>query len=322
MNVTGVEGLTVDATIIGGGARARDCGEILSRSGYSLAHSFEVDTGSTSPIILGEVQGGCQLALEAIAAGRHLLVADTHSLSPERLSLLLEQRKAGQALCIWNDRRSHTGYRFVAGLRESDNTWQPRYIRLELLSTEHPTSALFRWRMLEALTLLNTLAGRKPKSVSATSIVNPKRNAPDLVSIAIDFQDLESHLVIGLGEALDRRETLLASDTRKVYVDELNPSTPIRIIDDEPVGTCSARWLSAMAPSADELTRQQCLSFLDATVNADAGDSEAGLWSCSLAMLVSIEQSLAEHRPVDVIRQETPRSLATGGVTYTLPSRE
>jgi hypothetical protein len=321
MSIGSADGLMVDATIIGGGARARDCGEILSRTGFSLAHSFEVDTGSSSPIILGEVQGGYQLAREAISAGRHLLIADTQVLTPERLTLLLEHRRPGQALFVWSDRRSHAGYRFMAGLRESDNTWRPRYIRQEVLGTEHTTTALMRWRTLEALALLNSIARQDPKTVSATAVVNRKRNAPDLVNLTIDFNDVRSHVIVGLGEALDRRETLLASDTRKVYVDELNASMPIRIIDDEPVSANSARWLSSMAPSSEELARQQCLGFLDATVNANLSAEEAALWNRSLATLASMEQALAQHGPVEVvIRQETTRFRSIGGLAYTPPS--
>jgi hypothetical protein len=233
----------VDVTIIGGGPRARDCGEVLSRSGFSLAHSFEVDTGSRSPIVLGEVQGAFQLAREAMETGRHLLIAGTQVLTPERLTLLLERRRQAQALFVWSDRRHHPGYRFVAGLMESDNTWRPRYLRQEVLSTDQPSSVLFRWRTLEAIAVLTGITGTEPKTVNASAIVNAKRNAPDLASLSITYKDVEAQLLVGLGEAVERRETLMASASRKAYVDELNSSMPIRIIDDEPVNANSARWL-------------------------------------------------------------------------------
>jgi hypothetical protein len=303
----------VDVTIIGGGARARDCGEVLCRSGFSLAHSFEVDAGSQSPIILGEVQGGYQLAREAMDTGRHLLIADTQVLTPERLTLLLEHRQPGQALFVWSDRRNHAGYRFIAGLMGSDNTWRPRYARHELLSTEHPTTALFRWRTLESIALLTGIARSEPKSVMAASIVNAKRNAPDLVSLAISYNDIEAQLVVGLGEAMDRRETLLASATRKAYVDELNASMPIRIIDDEPVNANSARWLSCTAPSSEELARQQCIAFLDATLHAQRTADEAHVWNASLATLASMEQSLARRGPADVVVRQEEKFRVVGG---------
>ena len=295
----------VDVTIIGGGPRARDCGEVLSRSGFSLAHSFEVDSTSRSPIILGEVQGAFQLAREALETGRHVLIAATQVLTPERLSLLLEHRRQAQCLYVWSDRRYHPGYRFVAGLMESDNTWRPRYLRQEVLSTEHPSSALFRWRTLESLALLNSITASEPKSVNATAVYNAKRNAPDLASLAVSYRDIEAELTVGLGEAIERREMLMASATRKAYVDELNQSMPIRIIDDEPVNANSARWLSCTAPSDEELARQQCIAFLDATLHAQRTVEEAGIWQASLAALASMEQSLSSHAPAEVvIRQQ------------------
>jgi hypothetical protein len=141
--------------------------------------------------------------------------------------------------------------------------------------------------------------------VNATSIVNAKRNATDLVSLAISYSDIECQLTVGLGEAIDRRETLLASATRKAYIDELNPSMPIRIIDDEPVNANSARWLSCTAPSFEELARQQCIAFLDATLHPQRTAEEASIWNSSLAALASMEQSLAKRGPADVVvRQE------------------
>jgi hypothetical protein len=311
----------VDVTIIGGGTRARDCGEVLSRSGFSLAHSFEVDTGSHSPIVLGEVEGAFQLARQAMETGRHLLIAGTQVLTPERLTLLLERRRQAQALFVWSDRRHHPGYRFVAGLMESDNTWRPRYLRQETLSTEHPTSALFRWRTLEAIALLSTITASDPKTVNATAVFNTKRNAPDLASLSITYKDVEAHLTVGLGEAMERRETLMASATRKAYVDELNSSMPIRIIDDEPVNAHSARWLSCTAPSSEELARQQCIAFLDATIHANRTVDEAAIWNSSLAALASMEQSLARPGPADVvIRQEDSRFRVIPGLQTTPPS--
>ena len=311
----------VDVTIIGGGARARDCGEVLSRAGFSLAHSFEVDATSRSPIILGEVQGAFQLAREAMETGRHLLIAATHLLTPERLSLLLERRRAAQGLFVWSDRRHHPGYRFVAGLLESDNTWRPRYVRQELLSTEHTTSAVFRWNTLEAIALLNSITASEPRSVTASAVLNSKRNAPDLASLSIEYKDIEATLLVGLGEPIERRETLVASATRKAYVDELNQIMPIRIVDDEPVNQNSARWLSCVAPSAEELSRQQCIAFLDATLHAQRTVDEARIWQASLAALASMEQSIASHAPAAVVvRQEESKFRVIPGMRTPPPS--
>ena len=311
----------VDVTVIGGGTRARDCGEVLSRSGFSLAHSFEVDTGSRSPIVLGEVQGAFQLAREAMETGRHLLIAGTQILTPERLTLLLERRRPAQALFVWSDRRHHPGYRFVAGLMESDSTWRPRYLRQEVLSTDHPTNALFRWRTLESIALVNGITAAEPRTVNATAVFNAKRNAPDLSSLSITYRDVEAQLLVGLGEAMERRETLLASATRKAFVDELNSSMPIRIIDDEPVNAQSARWLSCTAPSSEELARQQCIAFLDATLHAQRTVDEAGIWHASLAALASMEQSLTAHAPADVvIRPEESKFRVVPGLQATPPS--
>jgi hypothetical protein len=309
----------VDVTIIGGGDRARDCGEVLSRSGFSLAHSFEIEENGHGPVILGDVNGGFQVAREVMDSGRHLLIAGTQHLTPERLTLLLEQRRSAQALFVWSERRYHPGYRFVAGLTESDNTWKPRFIRQEMLSPEQPTSVLFRWRTLECIALLNSIAASDPLSVNATAVHNAKRNAPDMVSMAVSYRDIEAQLVVGLGEVMDRRETLVASSTRKAFVDELNPNLPIRIVDDQPSTLTSARWLACASPSTEELARQQCIAFLDSTLHAQHTVEESTLWTNSLATLASMEQSLMKQGPADVVlMQDEPRFRIIGGL-HTLP---
>jgi hypothetical protein len=233
----------------------------------------------------------------------------------------MERRRQAQALFVWSDRRHHPGYRFVAGLMESDSTWRPRYLRQEVLSTDQPAGVLFRWRTLEAIALLGSITAAEPRTVNASAVVNRKRNTPDLANLSIAYRDVEAHLTIGLGEAVERRETLMASDTRKAYVDELNSSMPIRIVDDEPVNTSSARWLSCTAPSSEELARQQCIAFLDSTIHASKTVEEASIWRSSLAALAAMEQSLTATNPVDVvIRQEDSKVRVIGGLATTPPS--
>jgi hypothetical protein len=113
----------------------------------------------------------------------------------------------------------------------------------------------------------------------------------------------------------------MASATRKAYVDELNSSMPIRIVDDEPVNTNSARWLSCTSPSSEELARQQCIAFLDATIHASRTVEEASIWQSSLAALASMEQSLARTGAADVvIRQEDSKFRVIGGFATNPPS--
>ena len=190
-----------------------------------------------------------------------------------------------------------------------------------MLSPEQPTSNLFRWRTLESLALLNTIAASEPLSVNATAVQNPLRNAPDMVSMAVTYRDIDAQLVVALGETMERRESLIASASRKAFVDELNPSLPIRIIDEQPSSANNARWLSCIAPSAEELARQQCISFLDSTLHGERTVEEATTWSNSLATLASMEQSLMKEGPADVVlSREELRFRIVGGFQTTPPS--
>jgi hypothetical protein len=283
-----------DVTIIGGGAAANSCYDVLSRNGLDVTRAFELEDGDTSPLILGESHAAYPMARQAVEAGRHVLIADPHVLSPERLSLLIENRKRGAALFVWSERRYHPAYRLLAGLTEADATWRPRFLRSATLSTEVSSAALFRLRALESIGLVTGIASQEPIDVAAHASVNAKRNAYDLLNLEVAFKDLEAFIQVGLGEALDRRETLLAADARKAYVDELEQSAPVRLVDDDtlPAARRHARWLACPAPSDDDLARGQCIAFLNACLDPGLARQEATLWRRSLDVLAAMERSV------------------------------
>jgi hypothetical protein len=286
-----------DVTIIGGGGPTNNCYDVLTRAGLSVTRSFELEPGDRSPIILGEAHGAYLIARQATEAGRHLLLTSPHVLTPERLSLLLESRGRSQAIFVWSERRYHPGYRLLGGLTEADATWRPRFLRSETLSLEASNAGLFRVRTLEAVGLAVSIAVDDPIEVAARASASIQRNSPDLINLEVTFPELRAFIQIGLGEAVERRETLLAATSRKAYIDELNQTTPVRLVDDapgfEPRG--NARWLACPAPSAGELARQQCIAFLNATLKPKLAEEEATLWHRSLEVMAAMERSLDRY---------------------------
>jgi hypothetical protein len=286
-----------DVTIIGGGAAANSCYDVLTRAGLSVTRSFELEPGDRSPLILGEAHGAYLIARQATEVGRHLLVATPQVLTPERLSLLLENRGRAQALFVWSERRYHPGYRLLSGLTEADATWRPRFLRSETLSLETSSAGLFRLRTLEAVGLAVSIAAAAPIEVAARASASVQRNSFDLLNLEVTFPELRAFLQIGLGEAVERRETLLAATSRKAYIDELNQTTPVRLVDEEPgfEPRVNARWLACPAPSAGELARQQCIAFLNATLKPKLAEEEATIWRRSLDVMAAMERSLNRY---------------------------
>src|SRR5688572_5868576 len=152
-----------DVTILGGGDEARVCSDVLTRAGFAVQHAFELDPHDPSPVIIGEVSGALHVTREAVEQGRHVLMAATHFLTPERLASLFDIRRRSQALFVWNARRYHPGFRLVSGLMETDAGWQPRYLRHESLSMDAPSAASVRWSCLEAIALVSALANDEPQ---------------------------------------------------------------------------------------------------------------------------------------------------------------
>jgi hypothetical protein len=307
-----------DVTIIGSGAQAQSCADVLARAGFSLSRAFELQPGDRSPVILGDLQGAFRMAREVVESGRHVLVATSYCHTPERLSLLLQSRKRSQALFVWSERRYHPGYRLITGLSQADATWKPRYLRQETLSIEPAEAALFRWRLLESIALVTSIAAEEPVSVNATAALNALRNAPDSAAVGIAFKNIQGFVQVGLGEALDRRETLIAAAGRKAFVDELGRAAPLRIIEDDGAPAANgSRGLLCQSLSPQEATRQQCVAFLEATRRATLAQAEATTWSRALSVLRAAETSYgAAGRSVPLTkRDDQPYLRLVGGAT-------
>ena len=281
-----------DVTIIGGGIAAQASAEVLNRAGFRLRHSFELDPRERLPVVLGDVQGGFNVARQAAESGRHLLICNPQSYGIEKVGQLLDLRKSNQALFFWHERIYHPGYRFVSGLIETDQTWRPKYVRFEALTPEPTNATLARWRTFESLRLIMNIAQDAPQHVSATEAVNTTRNGPDLVSLLVTFKDLEAFIQLGMGEAIERREMLLAAPKRRAFIDELNASAPVRLVDFDANQGPGARWLATGAPTYDEMARQQCVAFFEATTKSSLAAEEAGYWRRSLAALDGMDRSL------------------------------
>lgn len=301
----------IDVTIIGGGNAARACADLLSAAGFGVRRTFEFDDEDRSPIVVGELPAAITVARQAVESGRHLLISTPALFSPERLSMLYEGRRKAQALFLWSNRRYHPSYRFVSSLIESDSTWQPRYVRQETMLVEAPAAGLANWNLIESTALVLSYIGDESCSVGASGAANPMRNANELVRLSIDAGGRKGFVQVGLGEAMERRETLIAGHRRKVFIDELNQSVPVRMLTDEPgEHMTSSRWLSTTAPSNDEMARQQVLSFLDSTLHPEQTQAEALLWSRALSVVEASRQSLLNlgaEVEVEFRESEVPR---------------
>ena len=304
----------VDITVLGGGDIAETCRELLRGAGCD---ADEVTPGSHRPVIVGHSPHVFLTIRSLVEAGHHVLVACPAVLTVPQLVALFAGRGLGQVLSLWSESRRHPGHRLVAGLVEADEqAWHPRYIRQVTSLDEKPGAGLMRWRLLEAIALVAAYAGVPPLTLTATASLNPSRGCPDQEILILRYENLEAYIQVSLGEPMARRETLIAAAARKAYVDELNCSTPVRLFDDEPAAARkAARRISCPSPSSAELSRQQCLAFVEATQNRAVAEAEARLWLQALAVLQVAESSLAADGAPRSVGESAPsqsRLAATG----------
>ena len=283
-----------DIVVAGSGMAARLSSEVLAAAGFRVG-SEDSGANDRCPLILGQSAEAFGTAWQAVESGRHVLLAQPAALSPNQLATILAARGPRQALFVWGERRFHPAYRLLAGLIQAgDATWQPRYVRSTTFSAERPSTVLMRWRTIESLALVLDLLGASPASVSASAALNVGCGAPDFYSLSLDLTTTTAFLNVALGEGAERRETVLAAPGRKAYIDEMNQTVPIRLIDDDPPTDPggAARWVSCPSPSPAELARQQCLAFLEAAERPALAAAETDTWLRTLAAWRAAEASL------------------------------
>jgi hypothetical protein len=296
-----------DVTLLGTGALLGDCRAVLQNAGIVVGTDQETDA---TPVLLGDAPNLYGIARRVVDDGRDLLICNPVLLAPSELQALLRARSNRQAVGIWSSRRAHPANRMIAGLvRAGDPAWEPRLVRSAALSCERPTAALLTWQTIESIALLIDLAGAEPRSVSAVEAPAGERGKEDFAALAISFDRTTASLQVGLGEAVEKRETLLASPTRKAYIDELDRGVPLRILDAEtPAAPATTRYVACPAPSHEELVRLQLSSFLDAGEQAALAASEAGLVACALSVWRAAQVSLSHGgapQPVEPIENES-----------------
>jgi hypothetical protein len=279
-----------DVTVLGGGAIARACGDVLTQAGLHIHRTFELESNDRGPLIVGEVPGSLRLARQAVGQGRHVLVAFSGGSRRRCLEPLLSARVQGQALCFWSERRYLSPYLELARLQSEDARWRPQYLRQQTLTTAPPGSDEGEACLSEGLALLITLAGSEAADcLWAERVRRSLQHGPDAVSVGLAFRGVTAHLEVGTGELFERRETLLVSAAGKAFVDELALARPLRLADLEAgpmLGDIPPlRGLRCGAGRRDDTVLTQCRAFLDLTTAACAAEREARLWSHVLTCL-------------------------------------
>jgi hypothetical protein len=297
-----------ELTTIGGGAHLEESRRILAAAAVAVGSDLDRDN---SPVLLGEAAICYAIARQVIDAGRDLLICNPQLLTPTEVQGLLQSRRPRQVVSVWNPRRQHPANRMIAGLvRTCDPAWEPRLVRATSLGIERPAAALLAWRSLDAITLVSEMIGATPRSVAALEAPGGERGTEDCIALSVGFDHTAAFLQVGLGEAADRHETMLAGPTRKAYVDELDQKVPLRILDTAAAG--AARYVACTAPQPQDLTRMQVLAFLECVQQRELADAEASLLMASLAVWRVAQASLAQGgAPHEVDLSEPASEAAT-----------
>ena len=258
-----------DVTIIGGGAAAASCSDVLTRAGFNVSTHLRARARRPQPRHPRRGQRRLPIARQAVERGRHLLHRQPRSSSRPSGSRL----PAGRPASVLRPSSSGASAATTPATASSAASWKPTppgaraTCASETLSLEAPTTAIFRWRTLDAVGLASASPAYASRSSSPPA---PRQHQAQLARPAHPGDHLPRPATPS-SRSVSAKPWSVARPcspppTRKAFVDELNQTTPVRLVDDEPGSSPGQRPLALLpiarrrragAPAVPRLPRRQ-----------------------------------------------------------------
>ena len=308
------------ATCADGGGPARSGSTMCEEAGALLGMP------SVRAVVVAGGTDSFSLASRALLAGKHVLVCAPGALSPRQVRALGFLAESRSRLLVFGEERLLSP--LVGFLRkmlaEGDGLWVPRYLRSSNVraATRHESPSIASLAV-EDLALCLYLLNRPALSVSAVACRSSDAAAAFLnVTFA---GGVVAGLQIGLAEAWEARQLVVALADKTLLLDEWDARAPLKVICNRPGlgGADSCRihgvrdraWaergaLSATVPAAEPI-REQCRRFVEAVALRDLSKGNAGFWARVAGLWEAAERSMAESGVPIAVAPDTPEKNET-----------
>ena len=257
------------------------------------------------------------LALEALRAGKHVLVEKPLTTSSARALRLIEEADRRNLVLMVDHTFVYTGsVRKIRELMTNDDVGDLLYydsVRINLGLFQHDVNVL--WDLaVHDLSIMDYLLTQRPCAVSATGERHVAGGTEDIAYITLFFEgNLIAHIHVNWLAPVKIRHTLIGGNQKMIVYNDLEPVEKVRVYDkgiivsDDPESInqirIGYRTGEMRAPKVDttEALQTEALHFVRCITHKErpTTDGEAGLRV--IRILEATTQSIADRgRPVEL----------------------
>ena len=202
-----------------------------TREASSVMKRTDVD----AVVIATPVSTHFPLAMQAIKAGKHVLVEKPMAATTEEAEAMIEAADAAGLLLMVDHSFPYTGaVRKLKELVDSGDLGQIYYydsVRVNLGLFQHDVDVI--WDLaVHDLSIIEYLFEQQPTAVSATGMGHVSGQPENIAYITLFFEDdLIAHIHVNWLSPVKLRTTLIGGSERMVLYNDLEPSEKIRVYD-------------------------------------------------------------------------------------------
>jgi len=284
-------------------------------------HDLLVDPTIDAIVIATQVSTHFDLAMQALQAGKHVLIEKPLAATVEQGERLIEMAARSKRVLMVDHTFVYTGaVRKIKELVDAGNLGRIFYydsVRVNLGLFQHDVNVL--WDLaIHDLSIMDFVLGTRPCAVSATGIAHVPGKPEDMAYLSCFFnENLIAHFHVNWLAPVKIRSTLLGGDQQMIVYDDLEPSEKLKIYDkgitltDGPEGRYQQlvgyRTGDMWAPKLNtaEALHVETLHFLECIEQGQEplSDGQAGLRT--VRILEAATQSLTQRgRPVELVWDE------------------
>lgn len=275
------------------------------------------DPAVDAVVIATPVSTHFDLAMQALRAGKHVLVEKPLTETSAQAQQLIDEADRGQHVLMVDHTFVYTGaVRKIKELVDDERLGRLYYydsVRVNLGLFQHDVNVL--WDLaVHDLSIMDYVLGRQPSAVAATGMAHVPGRPEDVAYLTCFFDDnMIAHFHVNWLAPVKIRRTLIGGDQRMIVYDDLEPSEKIKVYDkgitlnNGPEGVYQMlvgyRTGDMWAPqlTATEALRVEALHFLECIAQGTRPLTGGQVGLNVVRVLEAANQSLAQRgRPIEL----------------------
>jgi predicted dehydrogenase len=198
-------------------------------------HTLIADPAIDAVVIMTPVSTHYELALEALQAGKHVLVAKPIATSTEEAARLVDEAAKRKRVLMVDHTFIYTGaIRCIKSLVDRGDLGRLYYydsVRVNLGLVQHDVNVL--WDLaVHDLSIMDYVLGEQPRAVAATGASHIPGHPVNMAYLTCLFDyDLLAHHHVNWLAPVKVRRTLIGGDLQMIVYDDLEPSEKVKVYD-------------------------------------------------------------------------------------------